>query len=143
MLPSPERGVDGRTDRCGVPSVVRCAMMPPMSRLAYPLAVLLLLGAAGVWYFVFRPSVEVASATDAQVTIECAPSASLPEAECRAWGDEILAAGAPSNTFEMDDVVRVRMERAPFNGSCRAEYFLGRYPDEVVWTEEVACPGAD
>ena len=125
-----------------MPAVVRCGIMPTMSRIAYPVAVLLLLAAAGVWYFVFRPSVTVTSAADPQVTIECAPSASLPEPECRAWGDEIIAAGAPSNTFEMDDVVRVRMERAPFNGSCRADYFLGRYPDEVVWTEEVTCPGA-
>lgn len=114
-----------------------------MTRLAYPIAIAILLVALAVFYFAFRPSVEVLSSVDPDVTIECAPSASLPEPECRAWGDAIIGEGAPSTTFEMEDIVRVRMERAPFSGACRAEYFLGRYPDEVVWTETVDCPSAD
>jgi len=117
--------------------------MTPMHRLVYWIAVALLVGAAAAWYFLFRPTVEVASALDPDVTIVCAPSASLPEAECLAWGDEVLAAGAPSTTFELEDVVRIKFERNPFSGPCRAEYFLGRYPDEVAWTEEVDCPTAN
>lgn len=114
-------------------------MMAPMQRYLYWIAIAVLLGAAGVWYFAFRPTVEVASTVHPDVAIVCAPSASLPEEECRAWGDEVLAMGAPSTTFELEDVIRVKFERNPFQGACRAEYFLGRYPDEVVWTEEVDC----
>jgi len=61
---------------------------------------------------------------------------------CAAWGDRVLAAGAPTTTFEFEDVVRVRLDR-PMLGiasTCVAEYFLGRYPDDVAWTEEVDCP---
>jgi hypothetical protein len=114
-----------------------------VNRLAYPVAIAVLLVALGVWYFVFRPTVEVAATERADVTIVCAPSASMAEDDCRAWGDSVLAMGAPSTTFELEDVVRVKFERAPFSGSCRAEYFLGRYPDDVVWTEDVDCPTFD
>lgn len=60
---------------------------------------------------------------------------------CRDWATEILAPGAPSNTFEMEDVVRLRLDRPMlgFAGMCTAQYFLSRYPDEVAWTEDVPC----
>ena len=86
------------------------------------------------------------------VTVVAAESAGEPIVECSGWtgvtdgcaewADRILAAGAPTTTFEFEDVVRVRLDR-PMLGiasTCVAEYFLGRYPDDVAWTEEVDCP---
>jgi hypothetical protein len=64
--------------------------------------------------------------------------------DCHAWAAEVLAAGAPSATFEMEDVIRLRLDR-PLLGlasTCIAEYFLSRYPEEVAWAEEVPCPGS-
>ena len=62
--------------------------------------------------------------------------------ECAAWGARVLAAGAPTTTFEFQDVVRVRLDRPMlgFASTCVAEYFLGRYPEDVAWTSEVDCP---
>ena len=56
----------------------------------------------------------------------------------RAWGDAILAEGSPTTTFEAQDVVRLRLDREllGFGDTCRAEWFLGRYPDDVAWNEE-------
>jgi hypothetical protein len=61
---------------------------------------------------------------------------------CAAWGAAVLAAGAPTTTFEFEDVVRVRLDRPMlgFASTCVAEYFLGRYPEDVAWTEEIDCP---
>lgn len=117
--------------------------MWPMARFAYPLALAAFLVVAAVWYFVLRSPVEVAAPSDPDVTIECAPSTNMLEEGCRVWGDQVLLLGAPSTTFELEDVVRIRLERAPFSGPCRAEYFLGRYPDEVTWTERVDCLSSD
>ena len=67
--------------------------------------------------------------------------ACVDDADCGAWGDEILAGGSPTTTFEAEDVVRLRLDRAllGFGDTCRAEWFLGRYPDDVAWSEDVAC----
>lgn len=95
------------------------------------LAVALLLGSAVV----------AAPAQSSGVTIECSgPTRASPDV-CREWGDEVLAAGPPSSTFEMDDVVRLRLDRPMlgFASTCRAEYFLSRYPDDVAWAESVSC----
>ncbi|HEX7173601.1 MAG TPA: hypothetical protein VF365_13465 [Candidatus Limnocylindria bacterium] len=61
---------------------------------------------------------------------------------CGRWGVRIVAAGAPTMTFEFEDVVRVRLDRPMLglSSTCVAEYFLARYPDDVAWTEEVDCP---
>ncbi|MGH2402221.1 MAG: hypothetical protein ACRDE6_05875 [Candidatus Limnocylindria bacterium] len=74
------------------------------------------------------------------VTIECADSTGVT-GECAGWGDEILAAGPPSTTFEMDDLVRLRLDRPMlgFASTCVAEYFVSRYPDDALWDDEVAC----
>ncbi|HEX7195800.1 MAG TPA: hypothetical protein VF364_03085 [Candidatus Limnocylindria bacterium] len=80
------------------------------------------------------------SALEGGVTIECAGSTGIA-AECGAWGDEILADGPPSTTFEMEDLVRLRLDR-PMLGlasTCVAEYFVSRYPDDAIWDDEVAC----
>ena len=76
-----------------------------------------------------------------QITAECTGWTGVADG-CREWGDALLAQGAPSTTFEMEDVVRVRLDRPMlgFAAACVAEYFLSRYPDEVAWTEDVDCP---
>lgn len=77
---------------------------------------------------------------EGQITAECAGWTGVTEG-CRDWGTEVLARGAPSNTFELEDVARVRLDRPMlgFASTCVAEYFLGRYPDEVAWSEDVPC----
>lgn len=88
----------------------------------------------------------VGSVTDAAselqpgLTIECAASTGVAD-ECREWGDEILAEGPPSTTFEMDDLVRLRIDRPMlgFAATCVAEYYVSRYPDDSIWDDEVAC----
>jgi hypothetical protein len=73
--------------------------------------------------------------------IECSGWTGVSDG-CAAWGAEVLAAGAPTTTFEFEDVVRVRLDRPMlgFASTCVAEYFLGRYPREVAWSEGVDCP---
>ncbi|HSI98831.1 MAG TPA: hypothetical protein VLA59_00420 [Patescibacteria group bacterium] len=90
-----------------------------------------------------RPATSATSTVDAGVTVECSGAAGVDEVACRAWGDAILADGSPTTTFEAQDVVRLRLDRTllGFGGTCRAEWFLGRYPDDVAWSEEVACTG--
>ena len=75
-------------------------------------------------------------------TIECTGWTGVTE-ECTAWGAEVLADGPPSNTFELEDIVRIRLDRPTFGlaNGCTVEYFLSRYPDDVAWTEETDCPG--
>jgi hypothetical protein len=83
---------------------------------------------------------EVTSSVDRGVTIRC-PATTTAEA-CGAWGDGLLAAGAPSSTFEMVDLVRLELRRGilGIGTSCEAVYFIGRYPDEPVWDEAAGCP---
>jgi len=75
-----------------------------------------------------------------QIEAECSGWTGVTE-RCGAWGEAVLAGGAPSTTFELQDVVRIRMDRPSlgFGAQCTVEYFLGRYPDEVAWTEEIDC----
>ena len=74
------------------------------------------------------------------VSVECSGWTGISDG-CGAWGTDVLAMGAPSNTFEIEDVVRVRLDRPTFGfaSTCVAEYFLSRYPDEVAWSEDVPC----
>jgi hypothetical protein len=97
-----------------------------------------------VWFLVLnRPTVEASSAVDPDVTIQCDGSTSVSQASCLAWGDEVLALGAPSTTFEMQDLVRLRFSKPllGFGSPCQVEYFLQRYPDDVVWDEDIPCRG--
>ena len=106
-------------------------------------AVLACLVGVGAWLLARSP-VAATSAGDRDVEIVCAASTGVDEAGCAEWGDEILAAGPPSTTFEMDDLARLELSRAllGFGGECEVAYILGRYPDSPVWTEQVACSGA-
>jgi hypothetical protein len=101
-------------------------------------ASLLVLGGAA-WFLFLRPGVSIASSVDPGVTIECSSSLGVDEAACRGLGDAMLEAGPPSTTFELEDVVRIRLDRGLFGGECRIEYFLSRYPDEATWAEPAAC----
>ena len=105
------------------------------------LIVLVALVAAIVGVLVLRPGAAATSSVDPDVRVECTPATGADEAACLAWGDGILAEGSPSTTFEAEDVVRLRLDREllGLGESCTAEWFLGRYPDEVAWTETVAC----
>jgi hypothetical protein len=111
-------------------AVVRIGLIVLVAVLAAVAAVLLL-----------RPGVAATSSLDADVSVECTAATGVDDASCLAWGDGILAQGSPSTTFEAEDVVRLRLDREllGFGGSCTAEWFLGRYPDEVVWSERLAC----
>jgi len=107
------------------------------------LVVLAALPAVLVAALLLRPGSSATSTVDADVIVECTGAAGVDEPGCRAWGDAILAEGSPTTTFEAEDVVRLRLDRELLGlaGTCRAEWFLGRYPDDVAWTEEVACAG--
>ena len=91
-----------------------------------------------------RPPTRVTSDADADVTLECGANTGLARDACRSWGDATLSQGPPSFTFEMDDLVRLRIDRTVlgFGSSCEVAYFTSRYPDVAVWTEETACQSA-
>ncbi len=90
-------------------------------------------------FVVTRPSVRASSAVDPDIAIRCEASAASAEA-CRAWGDDLLAAGPPSTTFEMQDVAQLVIRRPLFGlGPCEVDYILGRYPDDPAWSEATPC----
>ena len=103
--------------------------------------ILLVVVAVGAGALLLRPASSALSTVDADVTVECSAATGVDDVACGAWGDAILAEGSPTTTFEAEDVVRLRLERAllGFGDTCRAEWFLGRYPEDVVWSEDVAC----
>src|SRR5690606_37409715 len=104
----------------------------------------LVIGGAVVALVLLRPATSATSTVDPDVTIECTPATGVAPTACRAWGDAIAAEGSPTTTFEAEDVVRLRLDRdlLGFGATCRAAWFLGRYPDAVAWSESVACPDA-
>ena len=103
--------------------------------------VLLLLVGIGAWQ-VLRSPVRATSGVDPDVTIVCAAASGLEQEACAAWGDEILAAGPPSTTFELEDLERLELARSLLGlGDCQVAFFLGRYPDDAAWTEATDCPG--
>lgn len=114
-------------------------IIAPMARIGLVVLGVLLVAAAVAWFVILRPGVSVAASEDPDVTIECTASLGLDEDGCRGLGDAVLAGGPPTTTFELEDVARIRIDGGPFGGDCRVEYFLGRYPDEVAWTQEGAC----
>lgn len=95
------------------------------------------------WLAIGRPAVRADSTAMPAVVVECAGSTGVSSATCAAWGDDILSDGGPSSTFDMDDLARLELRRGAwgFGGECEAAYFIGRYPDDAVWTEEVPCVG--
>ena len=82
----------------------------------------------------------VADVEGSGVSVECTGWTGVSSA-CGEWGTAVLGAGAPSNTFEMEDVNRLVLDRGTFGfaSDCEARYFLSRYPDEPAWTEPIAC----
>lgn len=91
-------------------------------------------------FVVTRPSVQATSTVDPDVTIHCEASAASAEA-CLAWGDDLLGAGPPSTTFEMQDLAQLVIRRPLFGlgAPCAVDYILGRYPDDPAWSEETPC----
>jgi hypothetical protein len=117
--------------------------MAPMAIRIVVVVVIALLLAAAVYLFVLRSPVEAPSALLAGVTIECDAWTGLSPTDCRAWGDDVLAAGPPTRTFNMSDLDRIAISR-PILGlvdACRVAYYLGRHPTSPVSETEIACPG--
>jgi hypothetical protein len=104
-------------------------------------AAVLLAIAVVVAYLLLRPPVEAVSASHPDVSIECSAVTGVSAEACRAWGDDILAQGAPSPTFEMDDLARLAIDRPTFGfgSTCEVEYFISRDPDTPAWREVIAC----
>ena len=107
------------------------------------IAVVLVALVAGAVYLVVRPGQEVASATNPGVTITCDGSTGVSADECRTWGDEVLALGAPSSTFEFEDVDQLRFSKPlfGFGSPCQVSYYLERYADDPAWEDDVRCAG--
>ena len=105
-------------------------------------AVLALLAVAALLaYLLLRPPVEATSAADPDVAIECSAATGVSVETCRGWGDEILATGAPSTTFEMDDLARLVIDRPAwgFSPTCEVDYFISRDAENRAWHEAIAC----
>lgn len=85
-----------------------------------------------------RPSATVTTAGG--LAVECAGIGD--EAVCAAWASTVLADGPGIHTFDPDDLEGVRLGRSILGvaGDCQAEYFLGRFRDEVAERETVPCP---
>lgn len=105
------------------------------------LAIVLLAIVAAVLVLFLRPGQEVAASSDPAVMVECTGTTGVSAAACADWGDEVLALGPPSTTFEMKDVNRLRISRPllGFGSPCQVEYFLERYPDDPVWDDDIPC----
>jgi hypothetical protein len=112
-----------------------------MRKIGALLVVIAVVLVAGAWFILGRSGVEATSAVDPDVTITCDAWTSVTQEACGSWGDAILSEGAPSHTFEMDDLAHLAISRPSFGfaSSCRVEYFLERYADDPAWTDEVAC----
>ncbi|MGQ0608333.1 MAG: hypothetical protein ACT4OQ_07720 [Chloroflexota bacterium] len=113
-----------------------------LAGLALAISVVAALALAAVW--LARPPIRIMSAIRADVTVECGAATGADADACRAWGDATLGQGAPSFTFEMDDLVRLRIDRPVLGlgSGCELSYFTSRYPEVAVWTEETACISA-
>ena len=113
-----------------------------MVRRLPPAAALVLLAGAAATFLLIRPGVVTTAAGAPSVSVECSAATGLDEAACREWSDGVIAAGAPSSTFEMTDLGRLRLDRDLFGfaSTCRTEWFITRYDAEPVWTDEGSCP---
>jgi hypothetical protein len=110
----------------------------PVRRIGLALVIVVALVAA-LAVLLLRPPAVARSTVDPDVVIECGAATGLDVTQCAAWGDALLARGAPSRTFELRDVVRIRLDRGLIGGGCTVAWFLGRYPDDPAWTDDVAC----
>lgn len=109
------------------------------ARIVIGVGFVLLVGLAAV--YLTRPPTRVVSEARPDVTIECSATTGAGAHTCLAWGDAIVDQGPPSFTFEWDALSRLEIDR-PLLGlgsSCEVAYFTPRYPDDPVWTEEIAC----
>lgn len=113
-----------------------------MSRSRSPLvigAVLALAAALVVAALLLRPTSTVTMSGG--LSVECAGIGD--ESACAAWAETVLADGPGIHTFDPEDLEGVRLRRSVLGlvGECRAEYFLGRFGDDVAASEAVPCPG--
>ena len=113
-----------------------------MVRLLVVLAVVLVVAGGTLAWLATRPPSQATLDDPAGAVVECAAAAGLDAAGCRAWGVETVGSGPPSNTFELTDLGRLRLDRGLFGlaSSCRVDWFTTRYADEAAWTDEVPCP---
>lgn len=109
-------------------------------RIGMVLLVAVILAVAAFLVFGREP-VEAPSSVYPEVTIECDAWTGASAERCGSWGDELLAAGPPSRTFNMTDLRRLALQRPMLGlaGACRVEYYLGRNPTSPVWDDETAC----
>jgi hypothetical protein len=108
------------------------------------LGLVALVVAGAVGYLLVRPGVAAPLTDPAGAVAECTAATGLDAAACGAWGARVSAGGAPSTTFELVDVDRLRLDRGLFGlaGSCRVEWFITRFPESPVWDDDVPCPDA-
>ena len=100
---------------------------------------------AAVGYLLIRgPGVSAPLTEPPGLVAECTASTGLDSDACEAWGTRLVAQGAPSTTFELQDVTRLRLDRHLFGlGGCRVEWFISRFRYEPVWDDESSCPGSE
>jgi len=113
-----------------------------MTRARAPLAIGLVLALVATLVaavLILRSSATVT--TRGGLAVECAGIGD--EAACAAWAETVLANGPGIHTFDPEDLEGVRLGRSVLGlvGECQAEYFLGRFGDEVAAREPVPCPG--
>ena len=111
------------------------------NRIVTIVTVVMALAVVGLGAYVVSQSSTTVVEDAADATIECTGWTGATD-ECAAWGADVLAEGSPSNTFELEDVVRIRLDRPAFGlaEACSVDYFLSRYPDDVAWSEDIDCP---
>ena len=112
---------------------------PMVIRIGAALVVLAVVGILG--FAVLRPPVEAVSAASPAVTVRCSAATGVSVDACRGWGDQLLAEGPPSHTFEMDDLARLVIDRSGFGlgSACEVSYFISRDLKNRVWQAEVVC----
>ena len=112
----------------------------PLRIVAVGASLLVALMAVAAAIQVLRPPVQVTSAADPDVTVECAATTGVNAADCLAWGDALIEGDPPSFTFEMDSLSRLRFDRSWFGlgSACQVSYLISRYA-EAAATDEVAC----
>lgn len=111
------------------------------SPVAIGAAVIVLVAIVVIALVVLRPGTAAVSSVRPDVAIECSAGVGLDEDACRAWGDELLREDAAPRTFEREDLRRLRLDRGLLGlaGECQVEYFVSRYPDIAIWSDELPC----
>jgi hypothetical protein len=114
-----------------------------MARIAVAVAVgCLVLAAVAVAWILLQPGVTARSGVYPDVTIKCGAATAMDAPACLAWGDQVLLADPAPLTFERSDLARLQLDRSllGWGGTCTVAYYVGRYPDDPVWSGEVPCP---